>query len=449
MKYLISVLLCFFTFISAISIIPFNAEAANIVKTSGNYKYHIIDNETVEITQYTGNDEKIVVPSEIDGKSVAGICYPFIGNENKNVKSVTLSEGIKYINTAFYNCPNLVEFHLCKSLKYVYYDFLNGTAIYNDKSNWDGKVLYYGGWIAGMDVTPESDGTLGTLTIKEGIKKICSLPDFYSGELNNGYTKINIPASVTSFPYKTLSKNQKNLTEVNVDKNNKRFSSRKGVLYDKRMTKLLCYPSKKKDEVYKTPQSLRQIKKYAFSLNQHLKRIVITKRVTSFPRGTLDLCIALQNVNVSKKNSKYASASGVLFNKTKSKLIKFPVSYPKKTYKIPKSVKKVCAASFMFSNIKKVIFNKNIKTIGSVAFYGCMELKTITLPKTIKKIGHEAFGWGYKYYEGVDPEDDVMELIYGVHFKFYKNSAGEDYYQYYMSQEDYRGIWSYKYLKQK
>lgn len=39
----------------------------------GDYEYTVLDNGTVEITGYNGSDTEIVIPSEIDGKSVTSI----------------------------------------------------------------------------------------------------------------------------------------------------------------------------------------------------------------------------------------------------------------------------------------------------------------------------------------------------------------------------------------
>lgn len=39
----------------------------------GDYKYIILDDDTVEITGYTGSDTELIIPSEIDGKAVTSI----------------------------------------------------------------------------------------------------------------------------------------------------------------------------------------------------------------------------------------------------------------------------------------------------------------------------------------------------------------------------------------
>lgn len=44
-------------------------------KTSGDYKYKILDDGTVEITGYTGSATELIIPSELDGYTVKSIGY--------------------------------------------------------------------------------------------------------------------------------------------------------------------------------------------------------------------------------------------------------------------------------------------------------------------------------------------------------------------------------------
>ena len=42
-------------------------------ETYGDYEYKVLDDGTVEITKYSGTDEKVVIPSTINGKKVTSI----------------------------------------------------------------------------------------------------------------------------------------------------------------------------------------------------------------------------------------------------------------------------------------------------------------------------------------------------------------------------------------
>ncbi|MGN1129862.1 MAG: leucine-rich repeat domain-containing protein, partial [Ruminococcus sp.] len=74
---------------------------------SGDYIYEVIMDNEIKIVDYFGTDTDVIVPAKIDGYDVttieggAFIC-------KANVESVTLPEGVRYIDTyAFYGCKNL------------------------------------------------------------------------------------------------------------------------------------------------------------------------------------------------------------------------------------------------------------------------------------------------------------------------------------------------------
>ncbi len=58
----------------------------------------------------------------------------------------------------------------------------------------------------------------------------------------HGFQKIYIPASVESFPCFSDSHGTSNLSEIEVDGQNKNYKSQDGVLYSKDMKQLLLYP---------------------------------------------------------------------------------------------------------------------------------------------------------------------------------------------------------------
>lgn len=92
----------------SLTVLPAAAE------TSGDYTYQILDNGTVEITGYSGSDTELVIPSEIEGKSVTSIgLYAFDGIENmacERLESVTIPDSVTNIGwKAFSNCTSLTS----------------------------------------------------------------------------------------------------------------------------------------------------------------------------------------------------------------------------------------------------------------------------------------------------------------------------------------------------
>ena len=81
------------------------------------YIYEVLDNNTITILFYTGEDDIIQVPASIDGIPVKEIgSHAFYETQ---VKDVTVSEGITFIGSeAFYNCA-LETLRLPSTLKYA------------------------------------------------------------------------------------------------------------------------------------------------------------------------------------------------------------------------------------------------------------------------------------------------------------------------------------------
>ena len=128
-------------------------------------------------------------------------------------------------------------------------------------------------------------------------------------------------------------------------------------------------------EVDLSPASDMIIGDYAFS-ESNVRVVNIGDRVTSIGllRGEGEYtvfsdCMQLSKINVSKDNPYYSSQNGVLFDKLKYKLIKYPVMKSDKEYTIPEGV----------------------SVIASMAFKDCGELVILSIPSYINTIGLEAF----------------------------------------------------------
>ena len=90
---------------------------------------------------------------------------------------------------------------------------------------------------------------------------------------------------------------------------------------------------------------------------------------TNFEGYAFVLNSGLQNINIAQGNTTFSSKDGVLFNANQTKLIAFP-SGRNGDYSIPETVTTVCEASFMASQLSKVIFPANLTTIEDYAFCG-------------------------------------------------------------------------------
>lgn len=86
-----------------------------------------VENGKAIITGFTGNDEHMVIPSQIDGFDVWSIASNAF--EKYSFKSVIISEGVEHIDWfAFYGCSNLTSITIPSSVKRIGYSAFDGCA---------------------------------------------------------------------------------------------------------------------------------------------------------------------------------------------------------------------------------------------------------------------------------------------------------------------------------
>ncbi len=90
------------------------------------FVYMEFDDGTIAITGYNGDEAKLDIPAELDGKSVTEIGYNAFENCT-SLESVTIPDGVTYIgDNAFYGCTSLTSVTIPESVANIYYD-----AFYN------------------------------------------------------------------------------------------------------------------------------------------------------------------------------------------------------------------------------------------------------------------------------------------------------------------------------
>ena len=165
----------------------FEIEANAATETEGDYKYTVLDNGTVEISKYIGNEEMVAIPDTISGKKVTSIgLWAF--NLCKSIVSVKIPEGVTSIaDEAFRGCQNLESIIIPDSVNSIGY-----IAFYECESLKEVTIP--------NSVTSLGDGTfyrcvsLTDVTIPDGIKRIGRGMFYECSSLKS----IAIPNSVTS-----------------------------------------------------------------------------------------------------------------------------------------------------------------------------------------------------------------------------------------------------------
>ena len=120
--------------------------------------------------------------------------------------------------------------------------------------------------------------------------------------------------------------------------------------------------------------------------------ITIPDNVTTIEDWAFSRCTALQSIDVSKKNPKYASLDGVLYDKELKTIIKFPCNKRITEYNIPNCVTTIGNSAFWgCSALQSIDIPNSVTTIEKYAFNECTALQSIDIPNSVTTIGEEAF----------------------------------------------------------
>ncbi len=127
-----------------------------------------------------------------------------------------------------------------------------------------------------------------------------------------------------------------------------------------------------------------------FANCRKLKSISIPASVKGINPGAFNNCYSLYAINVAGSNSKYASSSGVLYNKGMTKLIQYPLAKKSASYSVPGSVHEIRAHAFEGNSHLRSI-STSAHTIGDYAFSYMSKLTTARLGSGVTKVGYGAF----------------------------------------------------------
>lgn len=141
------------------------------------------------------------------------------------------------------------------------------------------------------------------------------------------------------------------------------------------------------------PNSVSGIDSYAFASCASLASLTIPSSVTDIGKHAFSSCTALERIIVDEDNTNYCSdENGVLFNKDKTKLIKYPIGNARTSYVIPDSVTSIEIYAFANgTSLTSVIIGDSVTNIGVCAFEHCASLISITIGNSVTSIDPSAF----------------------------------------------------------
>lgn len=313
-----------------------------------------IPNGVISIADYSfpecASIERITFPDSVT--TIGEMAFPACSS----LKSVELGSGVKTIgdyafgwcealtdvkipygvttigDSAFDSCTSFENITFPDSVTSIGQNVIWGTAYYKDEANWENDVLYIDHHLITSKSTINGD-----YVIKDGTKTIANAAFSDRESLEN----ITIPNSVVFIGQFGFYK----------------CSSLKNVTI---------------------PDSVLSIDYRAFGSCASLENVVIGAGVTYIEEGAFRSCKSLKNIEVSKDNSSFTSVDGVLFNKDKTELLKYPTGSSNTTYTVPDSVTTIGYRAFDYSaSLESIVIGAGVTHIGENAFKNCTALKDV------------------------------------------------------------------------
>mgnify|MGYP005625254805 CR=1 FL=1 len=140
------------------------------------------------------------------------------------------------------------------------------------------------------------------------------------------------------------------------------------------------------------PNSVTHIGDYAFYGTVKLTTISIPINVSSIGYETFGSTPLLTEILVDSGNSNYLSQDGILFNKTQTQLLHYPVAKLDTEYTIPSSVTIISDNAFkLATRLTSVTLSNGVTHIDDSAFSWMSNLSTINIPTTVTHIGENVY----------------------------------------------------------
>ena len=345
-----------------------------------------------------------------------------------NLEKVKIPESIKEISyRAFYNCTNLKSINLPRGISDIGFEALDGTALYNDKLNWENGVLYVDSTLISAEKSIDGayeikQGTtlvasaafnecygLTSVTFPAGVTGLCEgaflrcdglsavrLPDGLISIGDSAFSHctglidVSIPDSVTYIGYGAF-EDSGIYNAFNFDGN---------VFY---IDNALIRASENLSGEYAIKEGTTAIAEAAFANARELTDVVVPNSIKVIARRTFDECVSLRKVVLSDGLKEIGDRA--FFNCCKLTDLTIPSSVTEigtvafystalERVDLPQNLTVINHGLFENSSLKEINIPETVTYIGFEAFADS-ELKSVYIPASVEKIEDDAFGGRY------------------------------------------------------
>ena len=284
-----------------------------------------------------------------------------------NLKNIDIPDSVTNITTlAFYRCNGLVSVQVPGSVTAI----KNGT--FRECNNLKKVILNEG-------VAKIEDSAFVFCSSLEQIKLPQSLMSIGSGAFDNCTSLISIELPDNAIISSSTFRGCKNLSKIVLSDTNNNYIVKNGILYNKNITRILCYPAGIKDTEFFVPDTVKTIGDFAFYGTKALESINIPDSVTNIGTDAFGECSGLKEVVI--PDSVTSMGEAVFYKCTSLEKVKLSVNI---TMPNP-AVFQYC------SNLKEVVLSENMRFLGDFMFSYCTQLTNIVLPDTLTSVLRSAF----------------------------------------------------------
>lgn len=349
--------------------------------------------------------EKLVIPAAFDGVYIDTLSDGF-DTKNTTIKELQISEGIVTIESgAFSGFTKLEKVSIPKTVLFVSENAFHGTPWFDN--------LAQEFCIVGGGVLIKYNGADNEVVIPVKVKRIdcATFKDFDDAK------KILIPETVTYIGNEVFYNCSADI--VGGEKisyvGNTAFMKSSFVENNKDDFVVIgngCMVSYAIENggVY-IPDGVRQVAGIDFSAVKEDLTLYIGKDVERI--ADVAEIGYVSAIKVDEDNETLSSYNGILYNKARTMLYRYPVYKTTDNFYAEQMLEVVGDKAFYGCNVAQVELYNEVKAIGNMAFWECERLEKIDLPDSLLSIGNSAF-YGCKSLESVQLSNEITVLPYSA-----------------------------------